>query len=182
MEEVVLTKKAIKFFEMEAGLKTVSNAPGFKFSILLEHNLKTLKDKLDIIRDKSKYCEEFEKALKETEKIREKYVNKNKDGQPIIVNKSVDGEMRQAYDIPEEKITKLNKALEDFWEKEENKTVREKQNQIFEDYSKFIEEEDLTVTLYAIPESVVPSEYFNDPANIPALKRFTATCLDLFKE
>lgn len=180
--EKSLTKKAIDFFNIEAAMNGVSNAPGFKFQILIAKNTKVLKDELDIIREKSKICPEFEAVQEKTKELQKSFANKEKNGEPKIISEHINGRMSQRYDVSEEKLPELEKAFAEFWELEENKIAREKQEQIYRDYEEYLKNEDITLRLFTIPSSCAPEEFFIKEENMEKLQYFVNTCFELIDE
>ena len=180
--EKKITKKAIDFFSMEAAIKAVTDAPGFKFQILLAKNEKVLKSELEIIREKSKACEEFEEAQKGAEEIRKKFSDKNDDGTPKIITEMNNGRPIQKYDIPESKLEELKTEFEKYWDEDLTKEAREKQQKIYEDYNTYITTEDLTLNLFTIPMECVPEEYFAKEEHKDKLKEFVNACFELIEE
>ena len=180
--EKKITKKAIDFFSMESAIKAVSDAPGFKFQIPLARNEKRLKEELEVIREKSKQCAEFEEAQKGAEEIRKKFSDKNDDGTPKIISEMSNGRPIQRYDIPEEKLEELKAEFEKYWDEDLPKEAREKQQKIYEDYNEYITNEDITLDLFTIALNDVPEAYFAKEEHKDKLKEFISTCLDLIEE
>lgn len=180
--EKKITKKAIEFFQMEDAMSQVSNAPGFKFQILLAKNLKVLKAEVDLIREKSKFCDEFAAADKLAEEIKRKYSNRDAKGEPIILSEYQNGQMVSKYDIPADKNEEFEKEIIAFWEAPEPLEAKNKQEAIFKEYDKFLKEEDITLELFTIPTSCIPVEYFDKDTNIPVMQYFVSTSMELFEE
>lgn len=180
--EKKLVKKAIELFNMEAAMNAVIKAPGFLFQIRLAKNLKALKDELDIIREKSKQCEEFEKAQEKANELKKSFAALDKKGNPKIITENLNGRTVQRYDVPEDKMEELEKAHQEFWDEEENKLAREKQDQIYKEYDEFIKNEDIEITLFTIPASAAPEVYFNDENHKEALQYFANTCFELIED
>lgn len=177
-----LTKKVIDFFNIEAALNAVSNAPGFKFQVILALNQKVIKETLDVIKEKAKNTPEFEEITKLADEIKKRYAKKDKDGNPIIIADNMNGRLVHKYDISDESLKKFEKELEKFWKEEKNNKIKEDQEKIFKDYEEYVTKEMLTVTLITFPESAIPNEYFSKPENAEQLHYFTNACLDLFEE
>ena len=177
--EKSLTKKAIELFQMQDALKKVSEAPGFKFQILIAKNIKALENELELIREKSKPCPEFEKAQEAVEELKKSFANRDKEGNPIIIQEKVGEQILNRYDLTDEKLAELETAHDAFWKEENWAEARAKQDVIYAEYDTFIKNEDIVVTLFTIPESCVPEDYFNKEQNTAKLKYFIGVCMDL---
>lgn len=177
-----LTKKVIDFFNIEAALNVVANAPGFKFQMILALNQKVIKETLDAIREKAKNTSEFEEVMRLANEIQRKFAKKDKDGNPIIITETRDDRTIQRYDISDDDLTNFNEEFATFWTDKKNLKAKEDQDAVFKEYDEYIQNNDLTVSLNIFPESSIPNDYFDLFDHVIELRYFINTCSELFEE
>ena len=161
-----IEKKIIEFFAMEKVFQELQKVPGLKFQIILSRNLKKLGDELDVIRKKSEASDEFKKLISDEDAVKREYAKKDKDGKPKVITKEDNGETRHSYDVDEKDFKKLDKAITEFWEKEENKKTFDEHKTKLEEYRKYITEESISLELVKFPAECINDNFFLESENL----------------
>ena len=180
-KKIELTKPIIKFFEMEAALKVVQDAPGFKFSLLVSMNVDTMTEKLDKIRKKSEKSEALEEILKKQEELRQTFTFDADGKQKTQPVQGQDGQMVDYPVVLDNKVDELNVAIVEFWKDEENDKAKTDYEKQMQEYLELIQKDEMTFELLTIPQESVPVEFFEDKENIEILKPFVKYCRELLE-
>lgn len=172
MEKITITKKIVEWFEIEQAIRDLVGAPGLRLQILVSKNLHVIEKELELIKEKSKFSDEFTEVLKKTDEIKKEFATKDDSGAPKLT------EDNKGYQITDENLELLKTALNEFWEVKENKKLLDKQNKLLAEYDTYIKGDDLTIDVWKMPSDYFIEEYFNKEENIEKATRFAHFCCD----
>lgn len=147
-EKDVVTKGDL--FRIREGLKSLDEYRGLKFAYAVAKNLRFVESELKLVEGVNKWSKEYTAYQEERQKITLKFAEKDKQGNPIVLGQSPNGDMR----IKLTDAAACNKETEALEEKHADLIKeQEKKDEEFKEYLK----EPAEVKFYIIPKKLVPS-------------------------
>lgn len=137
-------KDVIKLYN---ALNSINGLKGVKFNYAVAKNKRILENERGAMEKALEQSDEFKKYESERVELCIKYAEKDKKGNPVMVNNN--------YKIEEKKEKTFEKEFEKL-QKEHKSSIKEREKQ-FEEYNKLLEEK-VEIKLHKIKEEDIPED------------------------
>lgn len=129
---------------------------GNKFTYIITKNKRILEEELKDMEEFVKPSDEFKEVKEKIEALKLKHVNKDDNGDPIIIEKTIAGNKVEVYDIPNSKDenSDFNKEFKTL--QEENKDLIDEQRKKEQDYVNIFLEEEVDIDLAKLKIEDIP--------------------------